>query len=126
MLQQGSHGATVAAAPAAAASVPAVAAAPTAAVAAVVASSASRPAVKLSAEEVAKHNKDNDCWVILNGKVYDVTSFLPDHPGGKRAITLYAGKDASEEFNMLHAPNVLTKYLSPESCLGDVGSNSKM
>ena len=44
----------------------------------------------------------------------------------KRAITLYAGKDASEEFNMLHAPNVLTKYLSPESCLGDVGSNSKM
>lgn len=87
---------------------------------------ASRAAVRLSAEEVAKHNRDTDCWVILNGKVYDVTSFLPDHPGGKRAITLYAGKDASEEFNMLHAPNVLTKYLAPESCLGDVGSNSKM
>jgi len=122
----GGQGATVAAAPTAAASVPAVAAAPTAAAAAVVAAPASRPAVKLTAEEVAKHNKEDDCWVILNGKVYDVTSFLPDHPGGKRAITLYAGKDASEEFNMLHAPNVLTKYLSPESCLGDVGSNSKM
>ncbi len=40
--------------------------------------------------------------VILNGKVYDVTEFMPDHPGGKKAIMLYAGKDASEEFNMLH------------------------
>ena len=40
--------------------------------------------------------------VILNGKVYDVTAFMPDHPGGKKAIMLYAGKDASEEFNMLH------------------------
>jgi cytochrome b involved in lipid metabolism len=34
--------------------------------------------------------------------VYDVTAFMPDHPGGKKAIMLYAGKDASEEFNMLH------------------------
>ena len=73
----------------------------------------------IAADEVAKHNTDKDCWVILNGKVYDVTKFLPDHPGGARAITLYAGKDASEEFNMLHAPNVLEKYLPAEACLGD-------
>jgi cytochrome b involved in lipid metabolism len=53
-------------------------------------------------EEVAKHNKDNDCWVIIEGKVLDVTNFLPDHPGGKKAILLYAGRDATEEFLMLH------------------------
>lgn len=87
-------------------------------------SSSSGGAIPMS--EVAKHNTEKDCWVVLNGKVYDVTEFLPDHPGGKRAITLYAGKDASEEFNMLHAPNVLTKYLPAEACLGPVAGGSKM
>lgn len=52
--------------------------------------------------------------------------FLPDHPGGKKAILLYAGRDASEEFNMLHNPNVLTKYLPAGACLGTVGASSKL
>lgn len=56
--------------------------------------------------EVAKHNKKDDVWVIVNGQVLDVTSFLPDHPGGEKAILLYAGRDATEEFNMLHDPKV--------------------
>lgn len=30
-----------------------------------------------------------------------MTNFLDDHPGGSKAIELYAGRDASEEFNML-------------------------
>ena len=80
----------------------------------------------ISKDEVAKHNSEKDCWVILNGKVYDVTTFLPDHPGGKKAIVLYAGKDASEEFNMLHAANVLTKYLPKEACIGTSGPASKL
>jgi len=77
-------------------------------------------------EEVSKHNKESDCWVILNEKVYDVTKFLPDHPGGRKAIVVYAGKDATEEFEMLHAPNVLTKYLPSECTLGTIGSSSKL
>ena len=81
---------------------------------------------QLSMEEVAKHNKESDCWVVLAGMVYDVTEFLPDHPGGKRAITLYAGKDATEEFDMLHDRNVLTKYLPKEACLGPVVGKAKM
>ncbi|CAG8490859.1 33943_t:CDS:2 [Gigaspora margarita] len=67
-----------------------------------------------TAEEVAKHNKENDCWVIVNGEVLNVTDFLPDHPGGKKAILIYAGKDATEEFNMLHDKGVVAKY-SPEA-----------
>lgn len=53
-----------------------------------------------------KHNKKDDCWVIIDGKVLDVTAFMPDHPGGEKAILLYAGRDATEEFNMLHDPKV--------------------
>ena len=74
----------------------------------------------LSIGEIMKHNTENDCWVIIRDKVYDLTKFLPDHPGGKKAIMLFAGKDATEEFDMLHPPNVLTKYLSPDVVLGPV------
>lgn len=63
-----------------------------------------------SAADVAKHNKKDDCWVIINGQVLDVTKFLPDHPGGEKAILLYAGRDATEEFNMLHDPKVIERY----------------
>eukprot|EP01114_Cavostelium_apophysatum_P006008 TRINITY_DN171_c0_g1_i1.p1 TRINITY_DN171_c0_g1~~TRINITY_DN171_c0_g1_i1.p1 ORF type:complete len:666 (-),score=165.26 TRINITY_DN171_c0_g1_i1:706-2703(-) len=68
-------------------------------------------------EEVAKHNTEKDCWVVVNGEVLDATNFLKDHPGGKKAILLYAGKDASEEFNMLHKPDVVEKY-APEIVIG--------
>lgn len=67
--------------------------------------------------EVAKHNTEDDCWVVVNGRVLDVTKFLPDHPGGKKAILLFAGKDATEEFNMLHEANVVDKY-APEVIIG--------
>jgi cytochrome b involved in lipid metabolism len=76
-------------------------------------------------EEVSKHNTAKDCWVIVNGKVIDATNFLKDHPGGKKAIVLFAGKDATEEFNMLHNANVIEKYF-PEGIIGHVGTNSKL
>jgi flavocytochrome c len=70
-------------------------------------------------EEVAKHNKKDDIWVIVNGQVLDVTNFLPDHPGGEKAIILYAGRDATEEFNMLHDPKVIPRY-APDAVIGNV------
>ena len=76
-----------------------------------------------SLEEVAKHNTDSDCWVAIGGDVYDVTKFMPNHPGGKNAILLYAGKDATEEFDMLHERRVLKKYLDPEAHLGTLSSS---
>jgi cytochrome b involved in lipid metabolism len=70
-------------------------------------------------EEVAEHNTEDDCWVVVNGQVLDVTKFLPDHPGGKGAIMLFAGKDATEEFNMLHKPSVIPKYAA-DSIIGNI------
>ena len=76
-------------------------------------------------EEVAKHNREDDCWVIIGGQVYNITKFLPDHPGGKQAILLYAGKDATEEFDMLHDRKVLPKY-APYALIGSVAKTSKL
>ena len=38
---------------------------------------------KFTRKEVAQHNQDNDLWVIINNKVYDLTKFSKIHPGGK-------------------------------------------
>mmetsp|Transcript_13814 Transcript_13814/g.55541 ORF Transcript_13814/g.55541 Transcript_13814/m.55541 type:complete len:143 (-) Transcript_13814:5750-6178(-) len=48
--------------------------------------------------EVARHNKRKDCWMVIHGKVYDVTSFLLDHPGGEDILVETSGRDATREF----------------------------
>merc|ERR1719161_2922427 len=72
-------------------------------------------------DEVSKHNTKSDCWVVVNDQVLDVTSFLKDHPGGELAIVTFAGKDASEEFNMIHPPDVIGKY-APDAVIGVFGA----
>ncbi|KAH8116118.1 fatty acid-2 hydroxylase [Phellopilus nigrolimitatus] len=46
-----------------------------------------------TAEDLAAHNSRSSCWVARNGKVYDVSGFLADHPGGDDLILDHAGKD---------------------------------
>merc|ERR1719230_967897 len=70
--------------------------------------------------EVAKHVTKSDCWVVVAGQVLDVTNFLSQHPGGELAILTFAGKDATEEFNMIHPPDVIPKY-APDAIIGVVG-----
>merc|ERR1719323_2277116 len=72
-------------------------------------------------EEVAKHTSKSDCWVVVAGQVLNVTNFLSEHPGGELAILTFAGKDATEEFNMIHPPDVIPKY-APDSIIGVVGA----
>ncbi|CAK9112673.1 Cytochrome b2 [Durusdinium trenchii] len=64
----------------------------------------------VSKAELEKHKAADDCWIAINGEVYNVTDFLGDHPGGKKAILMYAGKDATAEFEMLHKPDIIHKY----------------
>merc|ERR1712137_1262418 len=72
-----------------------------------------------SMEEVEKHNTNTDCWVVLHGRVLNVTSFLKEHPGGELAIMTFAGKDATKEFDMIHPPGVVEKY-APNAVIGKV------
>ena len=57
---------------------------------------------EFTAEEISKHNNEQDCWVIVNGTVYNLTKFINKHPGGKQTILNVAGKDGSELFNSVH------------------------
>lgn len=48
--------------------------------------------------EVAEHDNYNDCWIVLYDRVYNVTEFLTQHPGGVEMILEYAGRDGSIAF----------------------------
>ncbi|KAJ3560990.1 hypothetical protein NPX13_g9113 [Xylaria arbuscula] len=74
----------------------------------------------ISAAEVAKHTTAESCWVTLYGKVYDITEFLPSHPGGSKIILQLAGADATEEYDPIHPPGTLEENLKPEALLGSI------
>ncbi|KIJ56594.1 hypothetical protein M422DRAFT_57288 [Sphaerobolus stellatus SS14] len=73
-------------------------------------------------KQVAEHNTKDSCWIIIDNKVYDVTQFLPEHPGGSKIILKYAGKDATDAFNPVHPPGVLDAQLPKNKHLGAVAS----
>ncbi|KAK3938060.1 FMN-dependent dehydrogenase [Diplogelasinospora grovesii] len=77
-----------------------------------------------TAEEVAKHRTAESCWVVLYGNVYDVTEFLPSHPGGSKIILQLAGRDATEEYDPIHPPGILEENLKPEAKLGTIDPES--
>jgi cytochrome b involved in lipid metabolism len=76
----------------------------------------------LTTSEVALHTSATDCWSIVNGKVYNLTSYVNSHPGGAANIKNICGKDGSSAFANQHGTastpnNVLSNYL-----LGPVGA----
>jgi len=80
--------------------------------------------VTLTATEIARHNSISDCWMIINNKVYSLTSYFDQHPGGTSTILPYCGKDGTVGFdtkdkNRSHsqsAQNLLANYY-----IGDFG-----
>lgn len=59
--------------------------------------------------EVARHDSAEDCWSVVNGTVYDLTSWIDQHPGGMGPIEAMCGVDATDAFTSMHgsqeAPN---------------------
>lgn len=53
----------------------------------------------ISMDEVKKHDKRSDCWMAIDKKVYDITEFIPEHPGGS-IIVQGCGSDATTMFEM--------------------------
>ncbi|KAI0562850.1 Cytochrome B5 [Gracilaria domingensis] len=48
--------------------------------------------------QVARHTSSSSCWMVIDSKVYDVTSFLLEHPGGEDILLDSSGRDATREF----------------------------
>lgn len=76
-------------------------------------------------EDVALHSSSSDCWVMRNGKVYNVTKFLPDHPGGDDILLEHAGQDVGA---VMKGPAVQDHSeaaydMLDEYCIGRVGAN---
>ncbi|XP_021741414.1 cytochrome B5-like protein isoform X2 [Chenopodium quinoa] len=68
--------------------------------------------------EVSLHDKRTDCWVIIKDKVYDVTSYVEEHPGGD-AILTHAGDDSTEGF---YGPQHGTRVFDiiEDFCIGEL------
>ncbi|OQR99376.1 Delta(5) fatty acid desaturase [Achlya hypogyna] len=66
-------------------------------------------------QEVAGHNTAASAWIIIRGKVYDVTEWANKHPGGREMVLLHAGREATDTFDSYHpfsdkAESILKKY----------------
>jgi cytochrome b involved in lipid metabolism len=62
-------------------------------------------------DEISLHNNENDCWLIINNRVYNITDYLDKHRGGKKLLLHYGGKDATKEFNRLNHTKKAQKLL---------------
>ncbi|ORY27625.1 FMN-dependent dehydrogenase-domain-containing protein [Naematelia encephala] len=75
--------------------------------------------------EVQKHSSENDCWVVIEGKIYDLTQFAKEsHPGGSEPIYRVAGRDATAIFTPIHPPGTIENGLDEEAFVGVVDPNT--
>ena len=79
------------------------------------------PYREISTEELASHNGQSSCWIAISGKVYDLTSFLSQHPGGSGILLKYSGTDATDEFKS-HHPLTILDILPSEAVVGRFAS----
>lgn len=68
--------------------------------------------------ELAAHNREDDCWMVINGLVYDFTTYLPQHPAPPEMMLVWCGNEATQAFRTKtkgrpHSPfavQLLTQY----------------
>ncbi|XP_023230450.1 cytochrome b5-like [Centruroides sculpturatus] len=74
-------------------------------------------------EEIAKHNDKNSTWLLIHNKVFEVTKFLEEHPGGEEVLLEQAGKNATEAFedvgHSTDARELMKQYMIGELCEED-------
>ena len=53
-------------------------------------------------QEISKHNSVESAWVYVDDIVYDITSFIDHHPGGRDMLLLVAGRDITDLIRTYH------------------------
>lgn len=78
----------------------------------------------ISRTELAKHSAQSDCWVGYKGVVYDITSWLPRHPGSASAIAPYCGKaeEFATAFNRQHGTSKDSRLQKEGTVEGKLGN----
>ncbi|EKM58554.1 uncharacterized protein PHACADRAFT_140585 [Phanerochaete carnosa HHB-10118-sp] len=59
--------------------------------------------MRITPSILKQHNKKDDAWSAFNGKVYNITHYLPYHPGGEKELMRVAGRDGTRLFSLTHA-----------------------
>ncbi|GJC93755.1 cytochrome b2 [Colletotrichum higginsianum] len=72
------------------------------------------PPPTLHPAEVSRHNRLDDLWLVIDGRVYDFSAFVREHPGGIAVILQCAGKDATDVYSEVHGPNLVRSTLPPD------------
>ena len=73
-------------------------------------------------EEISAHNTEESTWIIIHNRVYDVTRFMAEHPGGPGPLTDLAGEDATEDFeDTFHSKSA--RNLCKEHLVGKVSDS---
>ncbi|NWH82644.1 NB5R4 reductase, partial [Piaya cayana] len=58
--------------------------------------------IEVTEDELARHNKKEDCWICIRGFVYNVTPYMEYHPGGEDELMKAAGTDGTDLFDQVH------------------------
>ncbi|SCN78533.1 probable CYB2-lactate dehydrogenase cytochrome b2 [Fusarium fujikuroi] len=72
---------------------------------------------RVSLNDLKQHNTASDCWIAVHSKVWDITHFINEHPGGPEVLLNLAGSDATELYNDVHAPDII-EDLPSEKLIG--------
>lgn len=73
--------------------------------------------------QVQSHNTSSDCWAIVNNKVYNLTNYITQHPGGAGAISNLCGTNASAAFAGQHSGNTNANNALASYYIGDLITN---
>ena len=79
---------------------------------------------EITIDELRKHDNDKDPWFVVNGEVYEGSSFMKEHPGGAQSIISAAGLDISDEFTAIHSETA--KGMMPDYHIGTLDAFSKV